>query len=98
MIAQSYIGRNVPRREDRRLLGGEGCYVDDLQLPRMLHAAILRSPHAHARIVSTDLTTARLGPGVVTVLAGADVADIPPRSVATRFEMVKVGRDDRARQ
>jgi aerobic carbon-monoxide dehydrogenase large subunit len=48
----SYIGRSVPRPNIRRLVEGRGRYVDDITLPRMLHVAFVRSPHAHARIVS----------------------------------------------
>jgi aerobic carbon-monoxide dehydrogenase large subunit len=48
----SYIGRSVPRPNAKRLLAGRGRYVSDLKLPRMLYAAFLRSPHAHAKIVA----------------------------------------------
>ncbi|HLG69834.1 MAG TPA: xanthine dehydrogenase family protein molybdopterin-binding subunit [Chloroflexota bacterium] len=67
----------VHRREDPRLLTGRGQYVSDLQAPGMLAAAILRSPHAHARIVSVDLEAARACPGVVLALSGADLAELP---------------------
>ena len=70
----SYIGRSVPRPDARRLLEGRGKFVDDLQLPRMLHAAFFRSPHAHARIGGIRLDDARAMPGVVAVYAGADFA------------------------
>ncbi|MEZ5657158.1 MAG: xanthine dehydrogenase family protein molybdopterin-binding subunit [Burkholderiaceae bacterium] len=70
------IGRSVPRPNARRLLAGRGQYVDDAQLPRMVHAAFLRSPHAHARIVSLDLSVARSMPGVVAVYDGADIARV----------------------
>lgn len=68
----SYIGRSVPRPDAKRLLEGRGQYVDDLQLPRMVHAAFVRSDHAHARILSIDLTTAKKMPGVVAAYAGSD--------------------------
>ncbi|MGR3342537.1 MAG: xanthine dehydrogenase family protein molybdopterin-binding subunit [Paracoccaceae bacterium] len=68
----SYIGRSVPRPDARRLLEGRGKFVDDLELPRMLHAAFLRSPYAHARIDGFDLDEAREQPGVVAVYTGAD--------------------------
>ncbi|GIX48389.1 MAG: dehydrogenase [Candidatus Tectimicrobiota bacterium] len=64
------VGARVPRVEDRRLLTGQGTYVDDLRLPGMLHAAFLRSPHAHARLVRIDTAAARQAPGVVAVLTG----------------------------
>ena len=72
----SYIGRSVPRADADRLLQGRGKYVDDLNLPRMLHAAFLRSPYAHARIEGFDLTEARTAPGVVGVFTGADFTDL----------------------
>ena len=55
----TYIGQDTPRPNAKRLLAGRGQYVDDLRLPRELHAAFVRSPHAHARIVSINLTEAR---------------------------------------
>ncbi|KPQ07377.1 MAG: carbon-monoxide dehydrogenase large subunit [Rhodobacteraceae bacterium HLUCCA12] len=70
----SYIGRSVPRPNARRLLQGRGRFVDDLVLPRMLHAAFLRSQHAHARILSIDTTSARALPGVVAIYDGDDMA------------------------
>ena len=68
------IGQSVRRKEDFRLLTGRGRYGDDLALPRMVHAAFVRSPHAHARIRSMDKTAALAVPGALTVLAGADYA------------------------
>src|SRR5580692_8890943 len=74
--AANGIGQPVRRKEDFRLLTGRGRYGDDLALPRMVHAAFVRSPHAHARIRSMDKTTALAVPGALAVLAGADyVAD-----------------------
>jgi 2-furoyl-CoA dehydrogenase large subunit len=67
-----YVGQRLPRREDDRLTTGAGRYVDDIHLPGMLHAAFLRSPYAHARIVSVDTTAALALPGVRTVITGAD--------------------------
>ena len=61
------------RKEDGRFIRGQGKYVDDLQLPGMLHGAILRSPFAHARIVSIDPTAALQHPRVHAVLTGADL-------------------------
>jgi carbon-monoxide dehydrogenase large subunit len=71
-----YIGRAMRRREDRALLMGAGRYTDDLALPGLLHLALLRSPHAHARIRALDSSRARSMPGVVTVVTGADVRDL----------------------
>ena len=70
-----YVGRAMKRVEDPRLVRGIGTYTDDLRLPGMLHAAILRSPYAHARIRAIDTSAAAALPGVVTVLTGADVND-----------------------
>ncbi len=79
----SYIGQPLKRFEDPRLLTGGGTFVDDLQLPDMLFAVVLRSPHAHARIGSIEASTARRYPGVEQVLTAEDlvgmVRDIPPR-------------------
>ena len=70
------VGANVPRVEDRRILTGRGHYVDDIQLPHMLHATFLRSPLAHARITGLDATDARQAPGVIAVYTGADMKEI----------------------
>ena len=70
-----YIGRAMKRVEDPRLVKGIGTYTDDVRLPGMLHACILRSPHAHARIVRIDAGAAKAIPGVVAVFTGADVND-----------------------
>ena len=70
---QPYVGRPLKRVEDPRLIKGIGTFVDDVRLPGLLHAAVLRSPHAHARIARIDATAARAMPGVVGVFTGADV-------------------------
>ena len=70
-----FVGQRIKRREDPRLITGTATYVDDVRLPEMRSAVLLRSPHAHAIIKSIDLTMARKAPGVVCVLAGADVKD-----------------------
>ena len=67
------IGQPLPRKEDLRLLTGRGRYSDDVNLPGQAYAAILRSPHAHARIRKIDTAAARTMPGVLAVLTGADV-------------------------
>ncbi len=72
----SYIGRAVPRPDARRLLEGRGQFVDDITLPRMLHAAVLRSPHAHAEIVSLEVSEAAALPGVVKIITGADLVGV----------------------
>lgn len=67
------FGMPIPRKEDRRFLTGTGTYVDDIDLPDMLHAAILRSPYAHARILSIDVSRAAALDGVVAVLTYNDL-------------------------
>ena len=69
----SYIGQSLRRREDYKFLTGSGRYVDDIKLPGTLYLAVLRSPHAHARITSIDLSTARAAPRVRLALAGTDL-------------------------
>lgn len=71
----SYIGRTVPRPNARRLATGRGRFVDDMTLPRMVHAAFLRSPHAHARIAGIDTQAAKAAPGVVAVYTGAELVE-----------------------
>lgn len=73
--APKYVGRSMKRIEDPRLLKGIATFTDDLRLPGLLHVSILRSPHAHARIVSIDTSAAKALPGVVAVFVGADVND-----------------------
>lgn len=73
-VAQRYVGTPVQRTEDPRILTGRGRYVDDVDLPGMLHAAFARSPFPHARITSIDTGAARALPGVVAVYTGADLA------------------------
>lgn len=70
------IGKRVSRPNAKRLVAGRGRYSDDLQLPRMVHAAFARSPHPHARIRSIDKTGALASDGVVHVLTGAELAEI----------------------
>ena len=72
-MATSLVGSRIKRREDPRLIMGRGTYVDDIQLPRMTYAAILRSPYAHARIRGIDVSKAKALPGVVAVMTGADL-------------------------
>ena len=87
----SYTGQSVRRFEDARLVSGQGSYVDDIKIPGMLHAAFLRSPHAHARIRSVDVAAALRRPGVEAVLTGDDilgiVPDLPTRSMSGEWEV-----------
>ena len=77
-VGSPYVGRSILRREDHRLLIGQGQFVADLVLPRMLHAVLVRSPVAHARIRSVDLSHAAAAPGVVCALNGADLLRMLP--------------------
>ncbi len=81
--AERYFGRGVKRREDPKLITGQGHYTDDIAPPSVLHAEILRSPYAHARITSIDTSAAKSMPGVVAVYTGADIKD--------RFAGIPVG-------
>ena len=72
-MGAKFFGAAVKRREDPRFLRGEGRFIDDVTLPGLLHAAFLRSPHAHARIARVDTTAAAAAPGVVRVLTFADL-------------------------
>ncbi|MBV9324379.1 MAG: xanthine dehydrogenase family protein molybdopterin-binding subunit [Chloroflexi bacterium] len=67
-----FIGRPLPRFEDARLVRGAGQFTDDFRYPNQAFAAFVRSPHAHARIVKIDATSAQAAPGILAVLTGAD--------------------------
>jgi 2-furoyl-CoA dehydrogenase large subunit len=71
---QRWIGRPMKRVEDPHLLAGRGRYLDDQAIPNLHHAAIVRSPHAHARILGYEVSATLARPGVVGVVTGADVA------------------------
>src|SRR5579862_3472670 len=77
-IGPPYVGRSLLRREDRRLLTGQGQFIADLVLPRMLHAVFVRSPVAHASIRSVDLSRAAAAPGVVEALSGRNLLQLLP--------------------
>src|SRR5499427_1017977 len=76
ITAERYTGASIKRSEDPRILTGAGRYVDDIKLPGMLHAAFVRSPLAHAHVVSVDVSAARALPGVVAVFTGAELEEI----------------------
>jgi carbon-monoxide dehydrogenase large subunit len=98
-LAPEGFGKPVRRVEDQRLITGRGCYSDDFNLPGQAYACFVRSPHAHARIVSIDTAAALKVPGVITVLTGADAAadgmqPIPHRPVpANPYEPQLRNRD-----
>ncbi|MBI1943154.1 MAG: xanthine dehydrogenase family protein molybdopterin-binding subunit [Betaproteobacteria bacterium] len=85
------IGQPVQRFEDPRLLRGEGRFIHDLELPGQVHLVILRSPHAHARIVSIDAAEARAAPGVIGVYT---VEDLERDGVGTTAPGLKRSRPD----
>ena len=84
------FGEPIKRNEDRRLLTGQALFIDDVELPGMLHAALLRSPVAHARIVKIDVARALQRPGVVAAYVAGDLGDywqhgpvlVPPPPIA----------------
>src|SRR5712692_4115934 len=76
MAVTTMIGAKIHRREDPRLVSGEGHYVDDFTRPGTVYLAVVRSPHAHARIKSIDVTEATRAPGVVGVYTHKDFAKV----------------------
>src|SRR5436189_5852040 len=72
------VGKRIRRKEDPRLITGTATYVDDIQMPGMHHACVLRSPHAAAKIRSINIQPALQHPGVVAVFTGADVGSVGP--------------------
>ena len=83
------IGQAVPRLEDNRLLTGEGQYTDDLSVEGELRGVVVRSPFAHAKIASLDVTAAKTAPGVLDVLTAADLTHLGPMPCEAIFP----GRD-----
>src|SRR5580692_1556564 len=74
----AFVGRSVPRLEDPPLVTGRGLFAADVSFAHQLHMRVVRSAHAHGRIVSIDTNAAKAAAGVVAVWIAADVADIPP--------------------
>ena len=75
---EKLVGKPIRRREDPKLMTGDGNFLDDIRLPGMAYAAILRSPVAHGRIKSIDTSRARSMPGVIGVFTGEDLAEVNP--------------------
>ena len=71
-----YVGKAMKRKEDPRLIQGMAHYVDDIQLAGMLHMAVVRSPHAHARLGAVDLSKARNATGVVAAFSGEELRGV----------------------
>jgi 2-furoyl-CoA dehydrogenase large subunit len=96
---KKWVGRSMKRKEDLRLLTGRGCFMDDIRLPNMKHAAILRSPYPHAWIRGIDVSQALQSPGVVGVLTGDEVAkmsqpfpvgvSVPPKYYSSAVDKVR---------
>jgi len=83
------IGQSIKRKEDPRLITGEAKYLDDIQLPGLVHLAILRSPYAHAKIKNIDTAKAKAVPGVIGVFTGKDFMDVNPMPCAWQAGGVK---------
>jgi carbon-monoxide dehydrogenase large subunit len=99
-VSERYVGAALSPRETRKLVLGRGGYVGDLTMPGLLHAAFVRSPHAHARIAGIDVAAARRAPGIVAVLTGADLAGMtaplriaPPIDGLCAMEMATLPTD-----
>src|SRR5512147_1270356 len=92
-MATQIIGSTVKRREDPRLITGNGTYTDNMTLPRMAYLCILRSPHAHARIKKIDASKAKALPGVLAVYTGSDLknAGVNPIPVGWVVPDIKIG-------
>src|SRR5262245_18723912 len=88
-MATSVVGSSIKRREDPRLITGEAKYLEDIQLPGLAYAAILRSPHAHAKIKSINTEKAAAHPGVIGVFTGKDFMDVNPLPCAWQAGGVK---------
>jgi len=91
IAAERYTGASIKRSEDPRILTGSGRYVDDIKLPGMLHAAFVRSPLAHARVLSVDVSAARALPGVVAAYTGAELETMTIPGPDVLMEMLGVG-------
>ena len=87
---ETLVGKKVRRREDPRLITGTATYLDDIKMPGMYHACVVRSPHAAARIKRIDAQPALDRPGVVAVFTGADVKDLGPVPCAAGLPGLRV--------
>jgi len=89
-MTKKYIGKRITRNEDPRLLTGQALFVDDVDIPGMLHAAFVRSDYAHARIRSIDVSAARQRPGVVAIYTAEDMG---AKSVTSEDFIVSINQD-----
>ncbi|MDA0652082.1 MAG: xanthine dehydrogenase family protein molybdopterin-binding subunit [Proteobacteria bacterium] len=88
----SYVGRTLSRSGAKRAVAGRGKYTDDITLPRMVHAAFVRSPYAHAKIINIDVSRAVAQPGIVKTMTGAELAKLctgPWVGILSCFEGMK---------
>ena len=89
-----YLGQPLKRFEDARLLTGNGLFIDDIKLPDMLYAVVVRSIHAHARILSIDTSDAISLAGIVEVLTGQDLVGVP-EAIKGRFQALVAMKNSR---
>src|SRR5215469_12194268 len=75
-LPEKLVGKRIRRREDPRMITGTATYTDDIKMPDMLYAAMVRSPHAAANILSIDISKAAAHPGVAAVYTGEDWKDV----------------------
>src|SRR5579864_8622842 len=87
---ETLFGKKIRRREDPRLITGTAVYVDDIKMPGMHHACVVRSPHAAARIKRIDTAAAMNHPGVAAVFIGADVKHLGPVPCAASLPGLRV--------
>src|SRR5215467_6352399 len=87
---ETFVGKRVRRREDPRLITGTATYVEDIQMPGMHYAVIVRSPHAAAKIRSIDIKAASAAPGVVCVFTGKDTKNVGIVPCAASFPDLRV--------
>lgn len=89
---ETLVGKAIRRREDPRLITGTATYVDDIQMPGMHHACVVRSPHAAARILAIHTQAALEKPGVAAIFTGADVQNLGPVPCAVSLPGLRVPR------
>src|SRR5947208_1322143 len=85
-----WVGQKFKRKEDPRLIRGISHYTDDIRLPGTVHCALVRSTHAHARIVSINTDAARANPGVLTVVTSADLDGLGMVPCAIQMPALKI--------
>ena len=94
---QQLTGQALKRMEDPKFITGAGKYVGDIRLPNMLHAAFVRSPHAHAKIIKVDVSRAAAHPNVRFVLTGREIVGIKDIPTVRTYVSVDGGMSDNIR-